>query len=196
MCTGVEYALLAASLAGTATSIYSQQEAAKERADILGANAEESLAKTDQMADLTKEHVSDTYGAQGRAKNYQQAVDSSNSSLADVLSDAASLGKDKVSASTTGALSEDYTAGRSAASDAAASKAKKTASLMAKANGLSNLFNTESDKNADYSSDMLGITSSIRRGANAARNAVNNVRDNSGIGQFVSNAALAYAGNK
>lgn len=179
---GTEGAWIPAVIAavGTAASVNSANETAKNQANILGAAADDALKKTNQAADLSAKHVQDTYDPTKRSANYDAAIAKSEKSLGDVLSEAASLGKGDVSGTAQGALSSDYTRGNAEATARSAAKAASTAKLMARTGALSNLFSNEADANADYSSDLLGITGDIARGARYAQAGAGAVRPGSG----------------
>jgi len=171
MCTGAEAVALGAALAGTATSVYSADQAADERRRAAALGAETEAAIQDKANDATKDFVTETFDPTKRAANYETEAGAREKALGDLLAKQGELGAGDVSNATSGALSDTYTTAKANATATSAQKARNTARLLARAGGAGGLFGNEAIKGADYASDMLGfgVDSNLNRTATGAR---------------------------
>lgn len=193
MCTGAEAAMLAATVIGTGTSIYSADQEASDRRRAAALGAENEAAIQDKANATTQDYVKETFDPTQRAENYETEAGSREKALGDLLAKQGELGQGGVNNATTGALSDTYTQAKATATANSAQKARNSARLLARAGGAGGLFGNEALSGADYASEMLGlgVDSALNRTATNAR--YNNSGNNLALlGGLLSGAGQAY----
>jgi hypothetical protein len=196
MCTGAEVAALALAAAGTATSVYSSDQAADDRRRAAALGAENEAAIQDKANEATKDYVTETFDPTKRAENYETEAGSREKALGDLLSKQSELGQGDVGTGATGAVSSTYGQARAAAAASSAQKARNSARLLARAGGAGGLFGNEAIRGADYASDMLGlgVDSALNRTATGARYGAAGNQNLALLGGLLSGAGQAYGG--
>lgn len=179
MCTGAEIAGLALAAGGSVLQYSAADDAEKNQQRIIS-QADEQTKRLNQQKQLITQNFTDkTFNPATRDKNYEDAATKREGSLVDALLKAnEGNGGGEVSNATEGTLSSDYTRARGTATANATEDILKRAKLMARNSAGSLLYNDESLKGGQLSSDIAGVDSRIN-----------------GVNRSTTNR-LAMAGNK
>lgn len=179
MCTGAEIVGLALSGGGLLMDQFSQNDAAEQQQKILNnAQAEQDRLNTRKENTITK-FAADTFNPATRDQRYEEAATKNESSLADALLSANGGTEGEIKQGAEGNLSDDYTRGKAASTANATEDIIKRAKLMSRNNAAGLMYNDESLKGGQLSSDVLGINAAGSRNSSATRASLNGV-DNSG----------------
>ena len=172
MCTGAEIGALVLSAAGTAYSASESADAADRQQSIINAAAEEDARLNDKKAATIEDFAADTFDPAKRAERQEKAIVKQEESLVDTLKRAAGGKTAEVEQAAQGNLSSDYVRAKGEATSAAAADIMERARLAARQAGGSLMFNDESLRGGQLSSDIAGINSTSRRNGRYASNAV------------------------
>ena len=181
---GSETALLIATAISAAGSAYSANESANvadKQQSIINNAAEENAKLSEKKANTIEDFAADTFDPQKRGQRQEQAITRQEDSLVDTLKRAAGGKASEIEQAASGNLSSDYVRAKGEATSAAASDIMQRARLAARNAGSSLLFNDESLRGGQLSSDIAGINSSSNRNSRYAQNALGRVRDNGSL---------------
>lgn len=193
MCTGAEYALIAA--ATTAAGTYMSAEAADNAADkqqaILRAAEEDNQRINKVGEEKVQDFAQTAFGAENRERRYEDAAGEREQSLAEALS-SAKMDQDAA----TGNVSSDYLKARQSSGMAADAEAAKRAKLLARTGAGGLMYGKEGMMSGSLASDLAGLAGKTRRNMRYAQNAAGGVRGDSLAGGLLSGlgaAGLSYA---
>lgn len=191
---------LAISAAGTAYSANASADAADKQQSILNAAAEEDSRLNEKKANAIENFAADTFDPAKRAERQEKAITKQEDSLVDTLKRAAGGKAGEIQQSAQGNLSSDYVRSKGEATSAAATDIMQRARLAARNSGGSLMFNDESLRGGQLSSDIAGINSSSRRNGRHASSAVTAAADKGslvgGLLQGAGSAIGSYSVNK
>ena len=170
-CSGMEGALLSAALSGVGMMMQQSaaDDAAKNQQDIINRAAEEEAKINKQKANTIETFAADTFDPTKRDQRYEDAATKQEASLVDALVKASDSGKGDVAQAAEGNLSSDYARAKATQTANAAEDIRKRANLMARNAASSLMYNDESLKGGQLTSDLAGLgydANRVRRSAN------------------------------
>jgi hypothetical protein len=154
MCTGFEIAGLAAAIGGTYLQTQAADDAADDQRRIINQADEATKKINKQKIETTQNFAADNFDPAKREQRYEEAATKNESSLVDALLKASD---GEVSQATEGRVSSDYVRGKASANAGAASDIMKRAKLMARQNANGLMYQNESLKGGELSSDLAGL---------------------------------------
>lgn len=188
---------LAISAAGTAYSASESADAAAKKQSIINAAAEEDARLNEKKANTIEDFTADTFDPAKRAERQEKAIIKQEESLVDTLKRAAGGKTAEVEQAAQGNLSSDYVRAKGEATSAAATDILQRARLAARNAGSSLLFNDESLRGGQLSSDIAGINSTSRRNGRYTNNAVTAAADKGSlVGGLLQGAGSAIGSYK